>query len=381
MIADANNSTDVPLAVLAKTAWMNPPDWSPNMTTFRIAVLSLAALGAAATVEAQQNPDRNAPRPVVRNLDNPTGIAIHPKTGHVFVADRSGVIRLVRAPREEGQQRRRGFERTQEITGFPSDIYGKGPMYDIGPLGLAFLDEGHLIVADGSRKDVDELILVYDIEETPPKEPAQADSAEYTLGPLGPNEMGQAEGNYYAAVVAGGAIFATANGDDTKGWIVKSEIKDGHPGELKRGIATKEAVNVDAPVALTVNKDGNLVVGQMGEINVAGDSLLSIYDPTTGELKHNWETGLNDITGLAYSPTTSKLYATDFAWMNTAEGGLFELTIKDDKVETRKVASLDKPTAIAFDQRGNAYITVLGTKAEGSEDKPGQVIRIGNGGL
>jgi DNA-binding beta-propeller fold protein YncE len=350
------------------------------MTNLRIAVLSLAALAAAGTADAQQNPDRNAPRPVQRNLDNPTGVAIHPKTGHIFVADRSGVIRLVRGPRVEGQRGRR-MERTQEITGFPSDIYGKGPMYDIGPLGLAFLDEGHLIVADGSRKDVDELILVYDIEETAPKEPAQADSAEYTLGPLGPNDMGQAEGNYYAAAVAGGAIFATANGDDTKGWIVKSELKDGDPGELKRAIATKEAVNVDAPVALTVNKDGNLVVGQMGEINMAGDSLLSIYDPKTGELKHNWETGLNDITGLAYSPTTGKLYATDFAWMNTAEGGLFELTIKEDKVETRKVASLDKPTAIAFDADGNAYITVLGTKAEGSDEKPGQLIRIRAQGL
>src|SRR5690606_27735869 len=167
-------------------------------------------------------------------------------------------------------------------------------------------------------------------EAEPPTSPASADSAEYTLGPLGPNDQGQAEGNYYGVVVTGGAIFATANGDDTKGWIVKSEIKDGEPGELKRAIATKEAVNVDAPVALTTDKSGNLVVGQMGEINVPGDSLLCVYDPKTGELKHSWETGLNDITGLAYSPTTGKLYATDFAWLNTADGGLFELIVKDD---------------------------------------------------
>lgn len=349
------------------------------MTSIRIAALSvLTVAGLAAAAEAQQGRDRNAPRVIQRNLDNPTGIAIHPKTGDIFVADRTGVIRIHRVPNAQEPRMRR--QRVVEITGFPSDIYGKGPMYDIGPLGLAFLDEGHLIVADGSRKDVDEVILIYDIEETPPKEPAQADSAEYTLGPLGPNEQGQAEGNYYAVAVTGGAIFATANGDDTKGWIVKSEIKDGHPGELVRAIATKEAVNVDAPVALTVDKAGNLVVGQMGEINVPGDSLLSIYDPKTGQLLHNYETGLNDITGLAYSPTTGKLYATDFAWMNTADGGLFELTIKGDKVETRKVAALDKPTAIAFDQRG-AYITVLGTKQEGSTEKPGQVIRIRNEGL
>jgi hypothetical protein len=282
--------------------------------------------------------------------------------------------------RQEGQRRGR-LQRAVEITGFPTDVYGKGPMYDIGPLGLAFLDDEHLVVGDGSRKDVDELILIYDIADEPPAEPAQADSAEYTLGPLVANEQGQAEGNYYGVAITGGAIFATANGDDTKGWIVKAEVKNGEPGELKRGIATKEAVNVDAPVPLTVDKDGNLVVGQMGEINVPGDSLLCIYDPKTGELKHNWETGLHDLTGLAYSPTTGKLYATDFAWLNTSEGALYELIVKGDAVETRKVTSLDKPTAIAFDQRGNAYITVIGTPAEGSNEKPGQVIRIGNGAL
>ncbi|MFO1094853.1 MAG: hypothetical protein U0992_16350 [Planctomycetaceae bacterium] len=352
------------------------------MTPIRIAALSLVAVTGLAAQAAAQNRDPTQPRVVAENFDNPTGIAVHPKTGDVFIADRTGVTRLHRDPNAQGQGQggRRRFQRTAEITGFPSDIYGKGPMFDIGPLGLAFMDEGHLIVADGSRKDVDEVILVYDIEETPPTTPAKADSAEYTLGPLGPNDKNQAEGNYYGVVVAAGAIFATANGDDTKGWIVKSEIKDGHPGELTRAIATKEAVNVDAPVALTVDKSGNLVVGQMGEINNPGDSLLSIYDPKTGKLLHNYQTGLNDITGLAYSPTTGKLYATDFAWMNTADGGLFELTIDGDKVTTRKVASLDKPTAIAFDQRG-AYITVIGTKKEGATEKPGQVIRIRNEGL
>jgi DNA-binding beta-propeller fold protein YncE len=220
------------------------------------------------------------------------------------------------------------------------------------------------------------MILVYDVAETPAETPAKADSAEYKLGPLGPNDMGQAEGNYYGVVVTGGAIFATANGDDTKGWIVRSVIKDGEPGPLERFIATKEATNVDAPVAITVNKEGQLVVGQMGEINVPGDSLLTVYDAKTGELKHKWETGLDDITGLAYSPTTGKLYATDFSWIDTKKGALYELTIKNDAVETRKVADLDKPTAIAFDKQGAAFVTILGTAEEGSNTKPGRVLRF-----
>lgn len=347
------------------------------MALTRVTLCSLAAAAlaiGAATAQAQnQNPQQPGPRTIGRNLDNPTGIAVHPATGHIFVAERRGIVRFFRAPNEQGQMR---MQRKFEINGFPSDVYGKGPMYDIGPLGVAFLDEEHLVVGDGSRVDKDELILVYDIPEAAPETPAKADSAEYTLGPLGANEQGQAEGNYYGVAIAGGAIFATANGDDTKGWIVRSLLKDGEPGPLERFIATKEAVNVDAPVAITVNKEGQLVVGQMGEINVPGDSLLTIYDAKTGDLKHNWETGLHDITGLAYSPTTGKLYATDFAWMDTTKGALYELTIKEDSVETRKIADLDKPTAIAFEPNGNALVTIIGTAEEGARTRPGQLIRF-----
>ncbi|REJ73637.1 MAG: hypothetical protein DWQ34_20180 [Planctomycetota bacterium] len=309
------------------------------------------------------------PRTVARNLDNPTGIAIHSATGHIFVAERRGVIRFYR---DEG----RGLKRAMEINEFPTDQYGKGPIYDIGPLGVAFMDDEHLVVGDGSRKDTDELILVYDVYEDPPEEPASAASAEYTLGPLDYDDEMKAEGNYYGVVVTGGAIFATANGDDTKGWIVRSVIKDGDPQPLERYIATKEAVAVDAPVAITVNSDGDLVVGQAGEVNLPGDSLLTIYDPESGELKAEYETGLSDITGLAYSPETGKLYATDFSWADPAEGGLFELIIDGDELETRKVASLDKPTAIAFSRRGSAFVTVFGTAEEGSDMKPGQLLRF-----
>ena len=107
---------------------------------------SLAVFGLISAADAQ-NRDRNAPRAIGGAFDNPTGIAIHPETRHIFVADRTGVTRLARERRQEGQ--RPQLKRVAEITGFPSDIYGKGPMFDIGPLGLAFLDDEHLIVADG----------------------------------------------------------------------------------------------------------------------------------------------------------------------------------------------------------------------------------------
>ena len=97
-------------------------------------------------------------------------------------------------------------------------------------------------------------------------------------------------------------------------------------GKLERYLPTKEMVEVDAPVGITISQQGEIVVGQCGEVNKPKDSLLSFYSAKTGKMLKNQETGLYDITGLAYSPKTGLLYATDFAWMAPAEGGLFGST-------------------------------------------------------
>jgi sugar lactone lactonase YvrE len=312
---------------------------------------------------------------VIEGLTNPCGIAVQPETGDLFVAD-SGAGRVIRVQiGEDGKA-----TQSDVITGLGGDVYGKGPIYDIGPLGLAFLDKNTIVVGGGGKVDVDELIYVFEVPEAG-SAAITADDAKAKLGPLGKTEEVAAEGNYYGVAIAGGAIYASANGDDTKGWIVKAAIEDGKFGELERSIATKEAVNVDAPVALTVDSRGNLVVGQMGEINVPNDSLLSFYSPKTGELRLNLETGLFDITGLAYSPK-GHLYATDYAWMAAEEGGLFRLDAEgkgqEQTIKAVKIASLDKPTAIAFGKDGAMYITTIGA-SENEEDKTGKLVRLAPG--
>ena len=121
------------------------------------------------------------------------------------------------------------------------------------------------------------------------------------------------------------AIYATANGDDTKGWIVRAEINgDGTFGELERYIATKEATQVDAPVAITVSDKGHLVVGQMGEITAPNDGLVTFYNAKDKKMLLNLETGLHDITSLVYSPKAD-LYELDFAWARPEEVGLYRV--------------------------------------------------------
>lgn len=303
------------------------------------------------------------------HLDNPSGIAVHPGTGHVFAVSNQGVFRYVPG---------KPSKIYLEIEGFAKDIYGKGPMYDIGPLGVALWGNDKLIVADGSRKDGEELVRIYKIEDAVPGKPRKEDAAEFTLGPIAPNEQTspKGEGNFYGIAVWKDAIYITSNGDDTKGWILKSAIAEGKPGTLTPTIATKEAVEVDAPIAITVSPDGNnLVVSQGGEVNTPGDSLLTMYD-AEGKLVKKYTTGLHDICGLAYSAKTGKLYAVDFAWADTTQGGLFELTIDGDNCKATKILSLDRPTSLAFDKEGGLYITVFGTGKDTGDKPKGGAIRI-----
>ena len=331
----------------------------------------LSAMAAEEAAPAKAEAAAIKTKVVAEQLDNPCGIAVSAKTGHFAVAARTGVYHWVL-----GEKNLR-----KVVEGFPTDIYGKGPMYNIGPLGVAFLGDEKVVVGDGSRPDGEELAYVFNLDGEEHAKKRKVEEADQTLGPIKAGEQSaKGEGNFYGVAVTDKAIFFTCNGDDTKGWVAKADITDGKAGELKPFIATKVATNVDAPVGITVSKDGQLVIGQMGEINVPADALLTFYDPATGELKKKYTTGLNDITGLAYSPKTGKLYVTDFSWMDTTKGGLFRLDVGEgDSAAAEKILGLDKPTALAFDAEGNLFITVLGTKPEGSDKNPGQILKIDSG--
>lgn len=346
-------------------------------TTALLALLAFAPMMFAQDAtkadekKADEKPAELPTKLVVIHLENPSGVTVHPGTGHVFVTSRQGVYRYLPATNKI----------YLEVDGFPTDEYGKGPKYNIGPLGCTLWGNDRLIVPDGSQKDGEELVRIYKIADEPPAKVRKAGETEFALGPIkGDAEKNyKGEGNFYAAVVWNDTIYATSNGDDTKGWIVTSKIADGKPGDLTPSIATKEATQVDAPVAIAVTPDGsNLVVGQMGEVTAPpGDSLLTLYDKE-GKLVKNYKTGLNDIAGLAYSPKTGKLYATDFAWAEEvkANGGLFELVIEGDEVKPKKILSLDRPTALAFDKDGRLYITVFGTGKDTGDKPTGGLIRL-----
>jgi len=113
----------------------------------------------------------------------------------------------------------------------------------------------------------------------------------------------------------------------------------------------------------------------MGEITVKGDGLLTFYDSVTGDMMANFETGLSDITGLAYGPR-GRLFATDFAWADTTQGGMFRIIAKYNKkkqgIAVEKIVDLDKPTALVVDSNGDVYVTVIGS----GEGAVGRLLKI-----
>jgi DNA-binding beta-propeller fold protein YncE len=294
---------------------------------------------------------------VLDGLVNPCGVAIQPETGVVFISD-SGLGKVIRVVDGKPQD---------AIVGSPKDLYGKGPKYEIGPLGLAFFDKNTLVVGDGGFKDGEECVRIFTL-------PDDGKSLDYDkdvktkAGPLPATDDLKAEGNFYALAVSKSAVYVTSNGDDTKGWVLRLPVEGTKFGKLERFIATKEQVEVNAPVGITLTPRGEILVGQMGAVNKPKDSLLTFYSASTGKKLMNLETGLFDITAVAYHPKSGLLYVTDFAWLEPGEGGLFRVDrgVKDsDKpIEVKKVVALEKPTAMAFAPDGTLYVTVIGTPKE-----------------
>ncbi len=122
-------------------------------------------------------------------------------------------------------------------------------------------------------------------------------------------------------------------------------------------------MQVDAPVGITTSPRGELVVGQMGEINVANDSLITFYDPKTKEMLLNLKTELHDITAtaLAYSPSPrgSSMHSTSPGGYDPRRA-LPNPQDAEKGVRTKKIVSLDKPSAMAFASDGSLYITQIG---------------------
>ena len=292
---------------------------------------------------------------VADGLRNPTGVAVQPRTGHVFVTSLDGVTRFV--PEES-------FKAYTEVSGFSADSYGAGPRYQFGPLGLAFLDSTTLIVGGGGQPDGQDMIHFYTIEPTPSDahEPQQASESAFQLGPVPPGRDAlRGEGNFFGLALHGRYLYMTSHGDDTKGWLHRVALRNGRPTRIEPWIPTKRLLALDAPTAIVAD-DHRLLVAQFGEVYSHPDSLIAAYETTSGDLVATYPTGLYDIVAIAKHPHTGELYALDFCWARPELGGLFRLALRNTSADANRatrIAAIVKPTAMAFAPDGTLYVAAI----------------------
>ena len=138
------------------------------MFSVRQTLLAVSLMWAAAGASAQELSEYATSKlnlkveVVLEGLLNPSGIAIRPGASadeaEIFIAD-SGHLKVVK------MKANAPGTAVDVVTDFPKDIYGKGPMYDIGPLGLAFLNPTTLLVGGGGNVDSEEVLSVYKLPE------------------------------------------------------------------------------------------------------------------------------------------------------------------------------------------------------------------------
>jgi hypothetical protein len=287
---------------------------------------------------------------VLEGLRGPCGIAIQPETGHVFLAD-SGALRVVRVV--DGKLE-------EVVTGFSKVTFGPGDKLEVGPLGLAFLDKQTLVVG-GSDSEEQGQVLVFTLPQ-PGQAAVAVDNAKYSLKMPAADKV---VGVFYGTAVTKTGVFATQPGSGGKSLIAKADLSGTKIENFRRFVPAKDASPVAAPTAITISPRGELVVGESGDEDTPGDSSLSFFAARDGQRLASYRTGLNDLVALAYSPQ-GQLYALDCAWADASQGGLFQLVAFRNgnvhEIKAEKIASLERPTAMAFGSKGELYVTVLGGK-------------------
>ncbi len=312
---------------------------------------------------------------LIGGLDQPSGIAIRPGSSDLYVAE-SGAARVIRV--RPGEPNRSN----DVVTGFTQEPFAAEPSYKLGPLGLGFLGKNHLIVGEGGQPSGSDVVRVFKLPDD--DHTLKVEEAEQTLGPIPAGPLSETgEGDFFGIATVQTSFYVTSNGDDTKGWILKSDFSGTMLGALEPTIATKQQTSAKAPSALTYSRRNELVVAQMGELNQPRDSVLSFYSGTNRRLLLSSKTDLFDVTALAYSTKTELLYAADFAWMEPKAGGLYRLDMAlvngVQGVKATRIVELDRPTAMVFAGDGTLYLTTIGGK-ETVNGKTGQVLKI-TGGL
>lgn len=354
-------------SALALLAWAIATHWSPVAEAAQEE--TPAKTEQAGTVEpaSQQMMTESGRRieVVLEGLKFPTGLAIQPETGAIFVSD-SGNGQVVRVENNQS---------VPVFVEFPLAPLAADSTIQLGPLGLLFADRTTLLVAGTGQANGEAALRRFQIPES--AEPVKAEAAQNVQRFSAPESQAAAPALLYALTTSMDAFFASVVDEPSKGWIVDGK-KSGEPASALNGfVEISETLQTYRPAALTISPHGYLVVGTLGELNEAADGVLAFYDAVTKKMLLRLDTGLREITAVAYSPR-KQMYALDLSFSKPEEGGVFRIVADSNSpsgMQLKKIASLPHPTAMAFDAEGALLVTVAGF-ADGQGNRQGLVLKI-----
>ncbi|QEG36659.1 hypothetical protein [Bythopirellula goksoeyrii] len=348
---------------------------------FVCAVVSgLLAAGMPATLAqesdfppAENETDRYQLEEVFTGLNNPAGLALRPPSGddvadEFFFAE-SGAGRVLRFSVDSPTE---NHEVLNELT---THRLGAEDPIEVGPWALGFLTPSKLVVMGGVQVDGEEQVGVYFLPEN--AKVLSANQVDHSVGPLTTGDTVEQLGFQAVAVGETSAYFASGS-ENATGQIYSSPLEANQLDSF-RPLLKEQITEWPAGLCLSpVNSAGSqyLVGSYLGELQEARDSRLVFFDPFSGSVLMQLNSGLFDLVGLAYSPS-GRLYAIDFAWQKPEAGGVYRLD--DARWEGRpacravKIAKVVRPTSLAFASDGTMYVTAFG-----SSDKPkqGKIVKI-----
>jgi hypothetical protein len=266
---------------------------------------------------------------------------------------------------------------TPVIVGFPKIDRGPNLGGSVGPLSVAFLTANRLVVGDGGLGDGADLVRVYSLPDGDAE--LTFDQVDHTAGPIKASSRSQAgEGAFADLAGSDDACYVVPRSGDDRGWILKAIVDANRIAGLEPFVSVRDALGASHATAVTVDPRPNhhyLLIATAGEFGGELDSRVTMVSPTSGDVALALAPGLRDITAIAYSPA-GDLYVADFAASDPQAGGVYRLEAAqvDGRESCRavKIASAQRPTALAFTPDGMLYVTTLGD-AGGST---GSVIRI-----
>jgi hypothetical protein len=165
--------------------------------------------------------------------------------------------------------------------------------------------------------------------------------------------------------------------------LVRCPVTANKVTELKPFIDASKLTEAGGQSSLAMSPRGELLLALAGQNDKARDSQLLFLHPLTGTMLLKMPVPLHDIQAIQYQRTprgAQGLFALDLAEADSSQGGLYRLDAVSeqgrDVIKAVPVLKLDRPTALACDEDGVFYVTILGRWTGNSASKPGQLLKI-----